>query len=110
MKKRSPVAPPQPPAAGKPPRSPIKEAILRRVKVLYVLFLVLGLAVLGRVVWLQIGSGGKALRDLSHKYSYRTEVIEGARGNIYSDDGRLLAISIPYYELRMDMALSLIHI
>ncbi len=104
MKKRSPVAPPQPPAAGKPPRSPIKEAILRRVKVLYVLFLVLGLAVLGRVVWLQIGSGGKALRDLSHKYSYRTEVIEGARGNIYSDDGRLLAISIPYYELRMDMA------
>lgn len=89
---------------GKPQRSPIKEAILRRVKVLYVLFLLLGLAVLGRVVWLQVGSGGKALRDLSDKYSYRTEVIDGARGNIYSDDGRLLATSIPYYELRMDMA------
>lgn len=99
--------PPPIPSAGtpgKPQRSPIKEAILRRVKVLYVLFLLLGLAVLGRVVWLQVGSEGKALRDLSDKYSYRTEVIEGARGNIYSDDGRLLATSIPYYELRMDMA------
>lgn len=95
---------PAPETTGKPQRSPIKEAILRRVKVLYVLFLLLGLAVLGRVVWLQIGSQGKALRDLSNKYSYRTEVIEGARGNIYSDDGRLLATSIPYYELRMDMA------
>ena len=95
---------PAPETPGKPQRSPIKEAILRRVKVLYVLFLLLGLAVLGRVIWLQAGSEGKALRDLSDKYSYRTEVIEGARGNIYSDDGRLLATSIPYYELRMDMA------
>lgn len=94
---------PAPETPGKPQRSPIKEAILRRVKVLYVLFLLLGLAVLGRVIWLQAGSEGKALRDLSDKYSYRTEVIEGARGNIYSDDGRLLATSIPYYELRMDM-------
>lgn len=95
---------PAPGTPGKPQRSPIKEAILRRVKVLYVLFLLLGLAVLARVIWLQAGSEGKALRDLSDKYSYRTEVVEGARGNIYSDDGRLLATSIPYYELRMDMA------
>lgn len=101
--------PQQPPVpaggeTGKPSRSPIKEAILRRVKVLYVLFLLLGLAVIGRIVWLQAGSGGKALRDLSDKYSYRVEQIDGARGDIYSDDGRLLATSIPYYELRMDMA------
>lgn len=89
---------------GQPQRSPIKEAILRRVKVLYVLFLLLGLAVIGRVVWLQAGTEGETLRDLSDKYSYRTEIIDGARGDIYSDDGRLLATSIPYYELRMDMA------
>lgn len=93
-----------PDSAVAPQRSPIKEAILRRMKVLYVLFLALGLAVVGRVIWLQAGSEGKALRDLSERYSYRTEVIEGARGNIFSDDGRLLATSIPYYELRMDMA------
>ena len=92
------------PTPGKPQRSPIKEAILRRVKVLYLLFFLLGLAILGRIIWLQVGSGSDALRDLSNKYSYRTEVIDGARGNIYSDDGRLLATSIPYYELRMDMA------
>lgn len=99
-------SPPPAPAGkpGKPQQSPIKEAILQRVRTLYILFLLLGLAVLGRIVWLQTGAGGKALRNLSTKYSYRTEVIEGARGNIYSDDGRLLATSIPYYELRMDMA------
>lgn len=95
---------PEPENSGKTQRSPIKEAILRRVKVLYILFLFTGLAVLIRIVWLQVGSGGAVLRDLSDKYSYRTEIVEGARGNIYSDDGRLLAISIPYYELRMDMA------
>ena len=103
MARQSPhTAEPETPVA--PQRSPIKEAILRRVKVLYVLFLFTGLAVLGRIVWLQIGTDGATLRDLSDKYSYRTEIVEGARGNIYSDDGRLLAISIPYYELRMDMA------
>ncbi|WP_294599820.1 penicillin-binding protein [uncultured Rikenella sp.] len=94
----------EPETSGNPQRSPIKEAILRRVKLLYILFLFTGLAVLIRIVWLQIGSGSSTLRDLSNKYSYRTEIVEGARGNIYSDDGRLLAISIPYYELRMDMA------
>lgn len=92
------------PSPGQPQQSPIKEAILRRVKVLYILFLLLGLMVVGKVVWIQAGSEGRVLRDLSDKYSYRTEVIDGARGDIYSDDGRLLATSIFYYELRMDMA------
>lgn len=85
------------------PRSPIKEAILRRVKVLYVLFFLLGLAVLGRIIWLQVGTDSDILRSRARQYSYRKEILEGARGNIYSDDGRLMATSIPYYELRMDM-------
>lgn len=99
-----PSIPPQDGTPAPPQRSPIKEAILRRVKVLYVLFLLLGLAVIGRIIWLQTGTDAKAMRDLSDKYSYRTEIIPGTRGNIYSDDGRLMATSIPFYELRMDMA------
>jgi cell division protein FtsI (penicillin-binding protein 3) len=29
-------------------------------------------------------------------------VIEPNRGNIYSADNRLLAVSVPFYEIRMD--------
>lgn len=36
--------------------------------------------------------------------STRDVIIEAARGNIYASDGRLLATSIPYYEVRMDLA------
>ena len=65
----NPTPPSIPPSGmpGQPQRSPIKEAILRRVKVLYVLFLLLGLAVIGRVVWLQAGTEGETLSDLSDK-------------------------------------------
>ncbi len=93
-----------PPPAVPPKQSPIKEAILRRIKVLYLLFLIAGLAIVGKIIWLQVGSEGEKLRNRSEQYSYRTEILEAARGNIYSDDGRLLATTIPYYELRMDMA------
>lgn len=83
--------------------SPVKAAILRRVKVLYLFFFLLGLLIIGRIIWLQTGTDSDQLRNLSQRYSYRTDVVEAARGNIYSDDGRVLTISIPYYELRMDM-------
>ncbi|MFC2129565.1 penicillin-binding protein, partial [Bacteroidota bacterium] len=35
--------------------------------------------------------------------SVRNKVIEPNRGNIYTSDGRLLAVSVPYYEVRIDM-------
>lgn len=88
----------------KTPRSPVKEAILRRIKVLYVFFFLLGIAILARIIWLQVGSESKLLRSRAQQYSFRMDSIAAARGNIYSDDGRLLATSIPYYELRMDLA------
>lgn len=84
-------------------RSPIKEAILRRVKVLYILFLLLGVAIIARALWLQFGVDGDTLRGRSVQYSYRNDRLEAIRGQILSDDGRILATSMPYYELRMDM-------
>lgn len=60
------------------------------------------LAIIGRVFQLQFVEGdywrGKA--D-SLTLAYRT--IEPSRGNIFSADGSLLATSVPFYDLRMDM-------
>ena len=86
-----------------PPKSNIKASILSRVKLLYLAFFILGVAVLAKIIWIQAGTDASQLRSQGEQYSYRNEILEAARGNILSDDNRLLATSIPYYELRMDM-------
>lgn len=68
------------------------------------IFLLLGVAIVARIVWLQWGGQSDVLRSRSAQYSYRTDVLDAERGRILSDDGRILATSIPYYEIRMDMA------
>lgn len=82
--------------------SDIKKSILTRVYVVYAFMCLFALAIIGRVFQLQFVEGdywrGKA--D-SLTLAYRT--IEPSRGNIFSADGSLLATSVPYYDLRMDM-------
>lgn len=84
--------------------SSIKESILLRVKLLYTLFTVLCVAVFLKIIWIQSGDGGEQLREKGIQYSFRSEVLEARRGNILSDDGRILSTSIPLYELRLDLA------
>lgn len=80
----------------------IRANILLRVYVAFGLIVLLAIAVLlrlGQVQFVQ-GSKWKAMADsLSTKYIN----VEATRGNIYSNDGSLLATSVPEYELRMDM-------
>jgi cell division protein FtsI (penicillin-binding protein 3) len=54
---------------------------------------------LGRVQYIQ----GSKWRKMSEEISVREHIIHAVRGNIYSNDGSLLATSIPEYELRMDL-------
>ena len=80
----------------------IRANILLRVYIafgLIVLFAVLVLIKLGDVQFVQ-GSKWKAMAD---SVSVREFDIEAVRGNIYSNDGSLLATSVPEYELRMDL-------
>ncbi|MFM9944111.1 MAG: penicillin-binding protein [Bacteroidia bacterium] len=46
---------------------------------------------------------GAKWRSLSDSLTLKYKVIQAVRGNIYSDDGTLLATSIPRYEIRMDL-------
>lgn len=83
--------------------SNVLNTILSKVKVIYIVFGVACIAILVRIIWIQVGGSGEKLRTQAIEYSFRNDVIEATRGNILSDDGRILATSIPYYEIRMDM-------
>jgi cell division protein FtsI (penicillin-binding protein 3) len=46
---------------------------------------------------------GDKYRDLAHKSTTQNFVIPANRGNVYADDGSLLATSVPKYEIRFDI-------
>ena len=79
-----------------------KKDILWRVYLLYFFACIIGIAVVARIFIIQFVEGEK----WSEKSRYLTtdlKNIEAVRGNIYAEDGSLLATSIPVYEIRMDL-------
>ena len=87
------------------PRKPdIKKSILNRVRMLYILFFAVGMAIAGKILYIQYGPGGESLRSKGERISYERVAIEADRGDILAWDGRLLATSVPMYEVRMDFA------
>jgi len=78
----------------------LKRDILVRTSLVYLGMLLIGLLILGKALHLQIFEKESWAQE--ENSSIRHKVIESNRGNIYSVDGRLLAVSVPYYEIRMD--------
>ena len=85
-------------------KSDIKKGILQRVQVLYILFFTIGLLITGKIIYLQYGPKGEALRSKGATITYERVAIEADRGDILACDGRILATSVPEYEVRMDFA------
>ena len=66
---------------------------------IYKLFALIALAVVGKIAWLQfIAPTDTTAVDIA----YREEKIEAIRGDIMAHDGRPMATSVPYYQIRMD--------
>ncbi|MBN2520711.1 MAG: penicillin-binding protein 2, partial [Bacteroidales bacterium] len=80
----------------------IKKDIVWRVAVIYFSILFFALLIIGRVFYLQFFESEK-WKSKSEMISYQDVTIEPNRGDIYSNDGRLLATSVPFYEVRMDL-------
>ncbi len=80
----------------------LKKDILWRVGMIYFGFLVFALLIVGKIVYLQFFEGDK-WKELARTTTLKNIIISSNRGNIYASDGRLLATSIPYYEIRMDL-------
>lgn len=67
------------------------------------------LLVFGKLLHVQYVEGGEWTR-IADSLTVRERVIEATRGNIYSNDGSLLATSVPEYSIRFDaMAIPVEH-
>ncbi|MCX6283791.1 MAG: penicillin-binding protein [Bacteroidetes bacterium] len=80
----------------------VRKGIMTRVYVVYLGILFFGLAVLGRAFYIQNFEKTELL-EMAKKQEMQVFPIEAIRGNILSDDGTLLAVSVPIFELRMDL-------
>ena len=77
-----------------------KHIIARSYLVVFVLFL-LGTTIGYRLVSLQL-TGGEEYRQLAEKNSIKNFEIAPLRGNIYAQDGSLLATSVAKYSIHFD--------
>ncbi|MGM0611964.1 MAG: penicillin-binding protein [Bacteroidota bacterium] len=84
-----------------------RKQILFRVYILYFLMLMAGLAVIGKIIYLQVVEGDE-LRAQAREVTVKYQNIEAVRGSIHDENGRLLATSVPVFDVRMDVASPLI--
>ncbi len=85
-------------------QSEIKKSIMRRVRWLYLWFSLAGVLIIGGIVATQYGPRSEELKKKSVRITYERVKLEADRGDILAHDGRILATSIPMYEIRMDFA------
>jgi cell division protein FtsI (penicillin-binding protein 3) len=78
-----------------------KDQILSRTGIIYGIVVVMAVAVFVRIIILQFVQSDK-WAAMADKVVFRRDVDRAARGDILSDDGRILASSIPYYTVYMD--------
>lgn len=82
--------------------NPVNKEMLTRSYVVYMAIALLGCAILGKAIYIQVVEGAY-WREKAENLTTVYRDIEAVRGNIYSDDGSMLATSIPIYEVRMDL-------
>jgi cell division protein FtsI (penicillin-binding protein 3) len=69
---------------------------------MYGFFLVFGIAILVQVFRIQVVQGQEWIA-MAESQTLAYKNIEALRGNIFADEGSLLATSLPTYEIRMDL-------
>ena len=72
-----------------------------RVRVAFLAFSLFGMAIIGKMVYIQFFEGEK-WEKLAEKIGLQYKKVEATRGNIYSDNGSLLITSLPFYRIAFD--------
>ncbi|MFP4366169.1 MAG: penicillin-binding protein [Bacteroidales bacterium] len=80
----------------------VKKDILWRVALIYFGIAVFALMIIGKLVYIQVAEGND-WQEQASRMTIRDITIEPNRGDIYASGNRLLATSMPYYEIRMDL-------
>lgn len=65
------------------------------------LFVALGLAIFGRILWIQ-GAEHEQWNAIGERFESSVQSIAPARGQIYAANGSVLATSVPVFEVRWD--------
>lgn len=84
----------------------VKKDIGRRVNLSFGILVLFGIAIIAKAAATQIKDGERLRAQASKTYSDH-EVLFPDRGNIYTEDGKILSATIPKFDLKMD--LSVIH-
>ena len=79
-----------------------KVDILWRVGLVYLAVAVFAIALIIKIFYLQVIDDDK-WKEIASRTRVMDVKIPPARGDIYSDDMRLLASSVPFYEVRIDL-------
>ncbi len=79
-----------------------RKVILVRAYIVFALLAVFAVSIFVTAIKLQLGTDDKFREELSAKNT-RVVEIEAMRGNIYADDGSLLATSVPKYDVIFDL-------
>ncbi len=79
----------------------VRDEIIWRSGIVYFAIALLAAALLVRILILQYVQRSK-WSDMSEKFVYKTAEMPASRGDILTNDGRLLASSVPYYTIYMD--------
>ena len=85
----------------------VKREILKKVYLIYFVILLIGVAIIGKVAYIQYAEGADLVQK-AQKQELAYFTIDAVRGNIYSDNGSLLATSVPIFDIRIDIASPLI--
>jgi cell division protein FtsI (penicillin-binding protein 3) len=72
-----------------------------RVRIAFLLICLFALSAIGRIVHLQTAEDNKWAK-LGNEIDLQYKTVQATRGNIYSDNGSLLATSLPFYRLAFD--------
>jgi len=78
-----------------------RKEIVIRLSIVYIAVLLFALVIVGKVVFLIVIEHDKW--SSNNVITQREIRVEPDRGDIRSEDGRILATSVPYYEIRMDL-------
>lgn len=89
-----------------PDRRRIKRNIMARVRWLYAIFALFGIAIIVMIIATQYGVNGTPLRNRSDLKCFRTLVLHASRGNIYSHDHQILTTDSPAFLIRLDFSVA----
>lgn len=81
----------------------VKKDIVFRLSTVYIIAAIIALTIVGRILQLQFIQNDK-YEQAAEEVQYKTVISNPERGDICAYDGKVLATSQPFFEIRMDLA------